>query len=141
MKSLICLEPGKFRYTEKDKPVLSKGNAILKIKRIGICGTDLHAFEGKQPFFTYPRILGHELSGILEEADGVTGFQTRETVTFIPYFHCGVCVACRMGKTNCCVNIQVCGVHRDGGMVEYLSVPAHLLIHGNGLTFDELALV
>ena len=141
MKSLICLEPGELKYADKDKPVLSKGKAILKIKRIGICGTDLHAFEGKQPFFTYPRILGHELSGELEDIDGSTAFHTGDTVTFIPYLHCGTCVACRMGKTNCCVNLQVYGVHTDGGMVEYLEIPSHLLVYGKGLTFDELALV
>ena len=120
---------------------MSKGRAILKIKRIGICGTDLHAYTGDQPFFTYPRILGHELAGELEDADGVSGFQKGEAVTFIPYFHCGVCVACRSGKTNCCANIQVCGVHTDGGMVEYLSVPSSHLITANGLSFDELALI
>lgn len=141
MKSLVCLSPRSLLYREKEKPVLTKGKVILRIKRIGICGTDLHAFQGEQPFFTYPRILGHELSGELEEADYVTGFKAGEAVTFIPYFNCGVCVACCMGKTNCCVNIQVCGVHTDGGMVEYLSVSSHLLIQGNGLTFDELALV
>jgi 2-desacetyl-2-hydroxyethyl bacteriochlorophyllide A dehydrogenase len=141
MKSLVCLNPGKFQYSEKEKPGLTQGKAVIKIKRIGICGTDFHAFEGTQPFFTYPRILGHELAGVLEDADGAEGFTPGEAVTFIPYFHCGGCVACRAGKTNCCVNIQVCGVHVDGGMAEYLAVPSHLLVHGNGLTFDELALV
>lgn len=141
MKCLTCLEPGKFQYAEKAKPALSKGTAIIKIKRIGICGTDLHAFEGKQPFFTYPRILGHELAGELEDVDGVTDFRPGEIATFIPYLHCGLCVACRKGKTNCCVNLRVYGVHIDGGMVEYLEVPAQLLVHGDGLSFDELALV
>jgi 2-desacetyl-2-hydroxyethyl bacteriochlorophyllide A dehydrogenase len=141
MKCLTCLEPGKFQYAEKSKPVLAKRNAIIKIKRIGICGTDLHAFEGKQPFFTYPRILGHELAGELEDVDGVTDFRPGEIATFIPYLHCGSCVACRKGKTNCCVNLKVYGVHIDGGMVEYLEVPAQLLVHGDGLSFDELALV
>ena len=141
MKSLVCLNPGQFEYSEKEKPVLSKGNAIIRIRRIGICGTDLHAFEGTQPFFSYPRILGHELAGELVDADGANGFSAGEAVTFIPYFHCGTCVACRAGKPNCCASLRVCGVHVDGGMVEYLSVPSHLLVHSNGLSFDELALV
>ena len=64
-----------------------------------------------------------------------------EAVTFIPYFYCGVCIACRSGKPNCCANIKVCGVHQHGGMVEYLSVPSYSLVHGEGLSFDELALV
>jgi 2-desacetyl-2-hydroxyethyl bacteriochlorophyllide A dehydrogenase len=141
MKTLVCNTPGTFEYTTAEKPVLTPGNAIIKIRRIGICGTDLHAFEGTQPFFSYPRILGHELSGELQEFDGAEGFEKGEAVTFIPYFNCGVCIACRSGKPNCCTAIKVCGVHVDGGMAEYLSVPSHTLIHGEGLSFDELALV
>ena len=141
MKTLVCIEPGHFEYQSVAKPELTKGNAIIKIKRIGICGTDLHAFEGTQPFFEYPRILGHELSGELVEFDGAPGFKIGEAVTFMPYFNCGECIACRMGKPNCCAHIKVCGVHQDGGMVEYLSVPSSSLVHGDGLSFDELALV
>lgn len=141
MKTLVCTTPGTFEYAKAEKPVLSPGTAIIKIKRIGICGTDLHAFEGTQPFFSYPRILGHELSGELVEFDGAEGFTKGEAVTFIPYFNCSVCIACRSGKPNCCTAIKVCGVHVDGGMAEYLAVPAHTLIHGEGLSFDELALV
>ncbi len=99
MKILVCVEPGHFEYRSVVKPELIKGNAIIKIKRIGICGTDLHAFEGTQPYFEYPRILGHELSGELIEADGALGFKIGEAVTFIPYFSCGECIACRMGET------------------------------------------
>ncbi|QJD97274.1 zinc-binding alcohol dehydrogenase family protein [Mucilaginibacter robiniae] len=141
MKTLVCTEPGTFTYGEAVKPELTSDHAIIKIKRIGVCGTDLHAFRGTQPYFSYPRVLGHELSGELVEFDNAPGFVKGEAVTFIPYFNCGICIACRSGKPNCCVNIQVCGVHADGGMVEYLSVPSRLLVHGEGLTYDELALV
>ncbi|MEJ7736437.1 MAG: zinc-binding alcohol dehydrogenase family protein [Chitinophagaceae bacterium] len=141
MKTLVCIEPGYFEYQSVAKPELTKGNAIIKIKRIGICGTDLHAFKGTQPYFEYPRILGHELAGELVEADDAPGFKIGEAVTFIPYFSCGECVACRMEKPNCCSKIKVCGVHQHGGMVEYLSVPSSSLVHGEGLSFDELALV
>ena len=141
MKTLVCTTPGTLEYKTTDKPVLTKGHAIIKIKRIGICGTDLHAFEGTQPYFEYPRVLGHELSGDLVEFDDAPGFQQSEKVTFIPYFNCGHCIACRNGKRNCCVSLKVCGVHIDGGMAEYLSVPASSLVHGNGLSYDELALV
>lgn len=140
MKTLVCTRPGEFKYESREKPGLKPGQAIIKIKRIGICGTDLHAFEGTQPFFNYPRILGHELAGELVEFDNVPGFEIGERVTFIPYFNCGECIACRKGKPNCCVRIQVCGVHTDGGMAEYLSVPSSTLLHGEGLSFDELAL-
>lgn len=141
MKALSCATPGTFEYIEVPKPVLEKGHAIIKIKRIGVCGTDLHAFQGTQPYFNYPRILGHELSGELVEADGASGFEIGEYVTFVPYFNCGKCIACRNGKPNCCTNIKVCGVHMDGGMTEYLQVPVDALVHGEGLSLDELALV
>jgi 2-desacetyl-2-hydroxyethyl bacteriochlorophyllide A dehydrogenase len=138
MKTLVCNKPGELEYQESAKPIAEKGEAILKVKRIGICGTDLHAYEGTQPYFNYPRILGHELALEVEEA---VGFEKGEAVTIIPYFHCGNCIACRTGKTNCCANLHVFGVHVDGGMKEYISVPVSSLIHGKGLGFDELALV
>src|SRR5918993_4876664 len=141
MKTLVCTKPGEFAYEEREKPELQKGQAIIKIKRIGICGTDLHAFEGTQPFFEYPRILGHELAGELIAVDGVNDFELGERVSFIPYFYCGECIACRSGLPNCCANIKVCGVHVHGGFAEYLSVPSYSLLHGEGLSFDELSLV
>lgn len=141
MQTLICTTPGSFQYHNSKKPALKPGNSIIKIACVGVCGTDLHAFEGTQPYFSYPRILGHELAGELVEADGATGFEIGETVTIIPYLYCGQCIACRSGKPNCCVNLQVSGVHIDGGMVEYLSVPSYALVHGQGLPVDALALV
>lgn len=141
MKILKCTSPHQFEYGEMNEPELKEGHAIIKINRIGICGTDLHAFEGTQPFFTYPRILGHELAGELVDFDNAPGFQKGEAVSIMPYFYCGDCIACRNGKPNCCANIHVFGVHIDGGMKEYISVPAQYLLHGEGLSFDELALV
>jgi 2-desacetyl-2-hydroxyethyl bacteriochlorophyllide A dehydrogenase len=141
MKTLVCTTPGEFEYQEGVMPQLTPGHAIIKINRIGICGTDLHAFEGIQPFFSYPRILGHELGGELVDFDDAPSFTKGEAVTFIPYFNDGTCIACRSGKPNCCTNIKVFGVHIDGGMAQYVSVPSYSLIHGEGLTADELALV
>jgi 2-desacetyl-2-hydroxyethyl bacteriochlorophyllide A dehydrogenase len=141
MNTLVCTEPGHFAYETRPAPEPTPGRALLKIKRIGICGTDLHAFEGTQPFFNYPRVLGHELAGELVDTGGAAGFAVGEAVTFIPYFNCGHCVACRAGKPNCCVQMQVCGVHVDGGMAELLAVPTDSLLHGEGLSYDELALV
>lgn len=141
MKTLLCIEPQKLEYRSQSIPKPAENHALIRIKRIGICGTDLHAFEGTQPYFEYPRILGHELSGELIAVNGAPGFEIGETVTFIPYFYCGTCIACRNGKQNACVRIKVCGVHQDGGMVEYLSVPSYSLIHGEGLSLDALALI
>ena len=135
--------PGKYigQYKNGVKPVLTPGNTIIQIKRVGVCGTDLHAFDGTQPYFEYPRVLGHELAGEIVETDGAPDFQRGETVTFIPYVNCEHCPACLSGKPNCCVNLKVCGVHMDGGMSSYLSVPSRLLVKGQGLSVDELALV
>lgn len=141
MKALICIKPGEFEYRDIDAPLAKPGQSIIKIKRIGICGTDLHAYEGTQPYFEYPRILGHELAGDLVDLDQAHGFAVGDAVTIIPYFNCGYCIACRNGKPNCCVSIKVAGVHIDGGMVEYLSVPSSSLMHNNGLGYDQLALV
>lgn len=140
MKTLVCTKPHQLDYTDTQQPIAVAGETLLKIERIGICGTDLHAFEGTQPFFSYPRILGHELAATIVSTDA-EGFQVGEAVTFIPYFSCGRCIACRMGKPNCCSNINVCGVHIDGGMRSLLTVPSDSLVHGKGLSFDELALV
>ena len=140
MRTLICTTPHQFDYADTEVPSAGPGETLLKVKRIGICGTDLHAFEGTQPFFSYPRILGHELAAEIVTTDA-EGFSVGEAVTFIPYFYCGKCIACRNGKPNCCADIKVCGVHIDGGMREYLTVPSYSLLHGEGLSFDELALV
>jgi 2-desacetyl-2-hydroxyethyl bacteriochlorophyllide A dehydrogenase len=140
MKALICTTPHQLDYADIKEPVVAAGETLLKIERIGICGTDLHAYEGIQPFFSYPRILGHELAATIVTTDA-KDFVVGEAVTFIPYFYCGTCIACRMGKPNCCAKINVCGVHVNGGMRQFLNVPSYSLVHGNGLSFDELALV
>ncbi|HSK11832.1 MAG TPA: zinc-binding alcohol dehydrogenase family protein [Phnomibacter sp.] len=140
MKTLVCERPGELLYGDAKMPIRKHGETLLKIMRVGVCGTDLHAFEGTQPFFTYPRILGHELAAEVVETDR-EGFRQGDIVTISPYFYCGHCIACRMGKPNCCANIRVCGVHIDGGMRQYLTVPSYSLMQGHGLDADALALV
>lgn len=140
MKVLVCESPGVLSYDEQQKPAFGKDEALVRVHKVGICGTDLHAFEGVQPYFEYPRILGHELAVEFVDGDG-DGFLPGERASVIPYFSCNNCIACRMGKPNCCVNMKVCGVHQDGGMAEYLVVPFTSLVKGRGLSFNELALV
>ncbi|SFC15576.1 Threonine dehydrogenase [Parapedobacter composti] len=140
MNSLVCTKPGQLDYHELAVPRRRAGHTLLKIRQVGICGTDIHAFEGTQPFFDYPRILGHEIAAEVAETDA-PGFSVGDAVTVIPYFSCGACVACRRGKPNCCAAIAVCGVHVDGAMAEYFVVPDRALIQGRGLTADQLALV
>ncbi len=140
MKALVCRTPRQFDYINTEMPVAAEGETLLKIERIGICGTDLHAFEGTQPYFNYPRILGHELAATIVQTKAV-GFTAGDKVTVIPYMHCGNCIACNSGKYNCCVNMRVFGVHIDGGMREFVAVPDHALIKSEGLSLDELALI
>ena len=140
MKALVCTTPHKFDYIVAPMLVAGEGETLLKIERIGICGTDLHAYEGTQPYFNYPRILGHELAATIVETKAV-GFTAGDKVTIIPYMHCGQCIACKTGKHNCCVNMKVFGVHIDGGMREFVTVPDIALVKCGGLSLDELALV
>ena len=98
---------------------------LVRVLTVGICGTDLHAFEGTQPFFTYPRILGHELAvEVIETGDGVTGFKPGDQCAVNPYMTCGECAACLRGRTNCCAKMRVIGVHADGGMRDRILLPA-----------------
>jgi 2-desacetyl-2-hydroxyethyl bacteriochlorophyllide A dehydrogenase len=109
---------------------------------VGICGTDIHAFHGRQPFFSYPRILGHELGvEVIAVAPDVQGLEIGARCAVEPYLNCGKCIACQRGRPNCCVKLQVLGVHIDGGMREYINVPAAKLHSSTQLTFEQLALV
>ena len=141
MQTLTCNTPGDFIYNHVDKPILKPGHSILKIKYVGICGTDYHAFDGTQPFFSYPRILGHEIAALIEETGSDSAFSVGQMVTISPYYYCGTCIACRRGKTNCCTQMKVCGVHVDGAMQEYFLVPDTAIVDGNGLSAEELVLV
>src|SRR5690606_29707011 len=118
-----------FNMADIERPVPKAGEVLVKIRRIGICGTDLHAYRGKQPYFTYPRILGHELAGEVVETVGTSGsVQVGDQVAILPYLECGECGACRSGKTNCCEKLAVFGVHCDGGMREYVALPESHLV-------------
>jgi 2-desacetyl-2-hydroxyethyl bacteriochlorophyllide A dehydrogenase len=139
MQQLVCTEPGQFEYRTVPEPARSPDESIVRIRKIGVCGTDIHAFDGTQPYFSYPRVLGHELA--VEFVEGDARFKSGEHLTVMPYISCGKCIACRKGNTNCCVHIKVLGVHTDGGMTEYLSVPSYTLLKAEGLEDDELGLV
>ena len=143
MKSIVLEEPGRFRMAAALAPQAPRaGEALVRVRRIGVCGTDFHAFRGKQPYFRYPRVLGHELAVQVEAAGvDVAGLVPGDLCAVRPYVECGICIACRGGKTNCCVHLSVLGVHADGGMCEYLTVPARLLHKSSVLSADQLALI
>ncbi|MBR8314052.1 zinc-binding alcohol dehydrogenase family protein [Burkholderia dolosa] len=141
MLSVICESPGVLRVQHRDVPVRGRGEVLLRVRRVGICGTDLHIFTGNQPYLEYPRVMGHELSAVVAEADPDSGLQAGDAVYVMPYLSCGQCVACRQGKTNCCVNIRVLGVHCDGALAEYLSVPVRFVHKADGISLDQAAML
>ncbi|GKX56416.1 galactonate oxidoreductase [Leminorella grimontii] len=142
MKTLICQEPTKLVYQQREVPSPAAGEAVIKINAVGICGTDIHAWSGKQPFFSYPRVLGHEICGeVTTLGAGVNQFKVGQRVAVMPYLSCGKCGACQSGRTNCCENISVIGVHQDGGFCEYLSVPVSNLLAVDGVDPIAAALI
>ena len=140
MLSGTCIEPGTFELVERERPETApEGWALVDIAAVGICGTDYHIFAGKHPYLAYPRVIGHELSGRLvhDAADMKAG----QLVVINPYLACGTCRACQRGKPNCCMAIEVLGVHRDGGLCERIAVPEKNLIDAAGLDEVQAAMV
>ena len=143
MKSIILENPFKLKKKQIDfDDTLNPDEALIKIHRIGICGTDYHAYRGKQPFFSYPRVLGHELGAEVIKIDSDSAeIKIGSKISVEPYLNCGVCQSCVNGKINCCENLKVLGVHMDGGMVEYLKVPIKKLHASEKLNYEQLALI
>ena len=143
MKTIRLEEPGRLVLTSTDPPAApGSGEVLVRVRRIGVCGTDIHAFHGDQPFFSYPRILGHELGvEVVQMGDSGGGLKTGDLCSVEPYINCGSCIACLRDKPNCCFSLQTLGVHIDGGMREEIVVPRRKLHVSRALTLDQLALV
>jgi 2-desacetyl-2-hydroxyethyl bacteriochlorophyllide A dehydrogenase len=143
VKTIVLENPGSFAITEAGAPPRpGPGEALVRVLTVGLCGTDLHAFRGDQPFFSYPRILGHELAvEVLETGDAVGNVKAGDRCAVNPYMTCGVCAMCRSGRTNCCPEMKVFGVHIDGGMRERVVLPAEKLYRCETLNSLEIALV
>lgn len=140
----ICLHaPRQLARIELAEPAdPGPGQALVAVRHIGLCGTDVSGYLGKMPFIQYPRILGHELGvEILRLGPDVGQLQPGDLCAVEPYLHCGHCHACTQGRTNCCEQLRVLGVHTDGGMVERLLLPAAKLHPSRTLTTEQLALV
>jgi 2-desacetyl-2-hydroxyethyl bacteriochlorophyllide A dehydrogenase len=141
MRAVVCRSPRDLALEERPEVRRGAEEALIAVRRVGICGTDYHIFEGSHPYLDYPRIIGHELSGEVLEVPRGSALTPGQRVLVNPYVSCGTCIACRKGKPNCCVRIAVLGVHCDGGMCERISVPVSNLYPAGGLTFDEAASV
>ncbi len=142
MKTIQLQTPGAFQEIEEAEPVRNSGKALVRVHRIGVCGTDIHAYHGRQPFFDYPRILGHELGvEVLEVDDNEAGIQVGDKCSVEPYLNDSDSAASRIGKSNCCESLEVLGVHIDGGMRPLLALPIDKLHIANDLSYDQLALI
>lgn len=141
MKALRCDEPGKLSIAERKVPSPGPGEVLVRIRRVGICGTDYHILKGDQPYFEYPRVIGHELSGEVAQAPAGSAFEVGQVVCIEPYIFCGACRPCSQGKTNCCRRLEVLGVHRDGGACEHIAVPERNVVAADGLGYDAAAMV
>jgi 2-desacetyl-2-hydroxyethyl bacteriochlorophyllide A dehydrogenase len=141
MQVVTCEQPFKLAVTQRSAPTRQAGEVLVRIRRVGLCGTDYHIYAGKHPFLSYPRVFGHELSGEILEVESGSPFRVGQQVTINPYLACQVCIACRKGKPNCCVSLRVLGVHVDGGMCEVMSLPPRALIDATGLTLEQAAMI
>jgi 2-desacetyl-2-hydroxyethyl bacteriochlorophyllide A dehydrogenase len=143
MKALQLEKPQSWKpISIAEPPAPGPGEALLRVHRIGICGTDISGYLGKMPFFSYPRIPGHELGvEVLAVGAGVTNVKPGDRCSVEPYINCGQCYTCRRGHTNCCESNKTLGVMCDGGMTERIVLPARKLHPSAKLSFEQLALV
>lgn len=142
MKAIVISKPGGIEIREVAMPEVKEGEALLKVKYVGICGADVASFTGNQPFTTYPRIPGHEFSAeIVTIPENDRGLKAGDIVTCNPYFNCGECYSCKRGFVNCCTDNQTMGVQRDGAFCEYIAMPVERIYDGKGLSAKELALI
>jgi len=129
MYAIKLEKPWQIECIETEKPVVKTGEALIKVKSAGICGSDIGAFRGTNPLVSYPRIIGHEIAGEIVSIpeDNVKGLKPGDHVIVDPYLYCKTCYPCSIGRTNCCTKLKVLGVHVDGGMQEYFAHPADML--------------
>ncbi len=142
MKQIVLEKPRSLLLREAAPPAAGPGEALLRVYRVGVCGTDFHAFHGRQPFFVYPRVIGHELGAeVVEVPPNERGIKAGDRCTVEPYLNCGKCAPCRSGHYNNCEDIRVLGVHADGGLREFFAAPIDHVYRASQLSFDQLALV
>lgn len=143
MQAALLERPRSLVLVERDElSVPAPGEALVAVRRVGICGTDHHAYSGEQNFFAYPRVLGHELAvEVISVGDGVEHVGPSDRCAVLPYLSCGVCGGCLRNRANCCERIDVLGVTVDGGLSEQMLVPSAHLFPDPQLTFDQLVLV
>ena len=143
MNAIVLEQPGELKRITKEHPGKpAAGEVLLKVRRLGVCGTDLHAYKGRQPFFSYPRILGHEMAAeVVELGEDVTHLRVGDLCAVMPYRNTSSDQAVRRGKTHCGDHVRVLGVHEDGAMQEYIRYLADHVFPANSLTLDQIAVI
>lgn len=143
MKAVYMEKPWNIEISDVQMPKPKEGEALLRVKSAGICGSDIGAFRGTNGLVSYPRIIGHEIAGevISIPENNKNGIKPGDRVIVDPYLYCGHCYPCSIGRTNCCVDLKVLGVHVDGGMAEYFCHPADMLLKvPNDMPWDIIPL-
>ncbi|MBQ0070878.1 MAG: zinc-binding alcohol dehydrogenase family protein [Spirochaetales bacterium] len=143
MKAILIEKPWEVKAVEREIPEINDNEALIKVHAAGICGSDIGAFRGTNNLVSYPRIIGHEIVGEIVKigSNNPKNFKVGDKVVVDPYLYCGHCYPCSIGRTNCCEDLKVLGVHVDGGMAEYYKHPANMLIPmPEGLSWENAAL-
>ena len=142
MLQVVLEKPEQFAVREAEAPTGDAENALVRVNRIGVCGTDMHAYFGRHPYIRYPVVLGHELSGtIVQLPSGSSKLNVGDHVSIEPFRSCGDCHACNLGKSNCCLKMALIGIHIDGGMQPLIRVLPQYLYSSSRLTLDQLAMI
>jgi 2-desacetyl-2-hydroxyethyl bacteriochlorophyllide A dehydrogenase len=141
MDVVVCVEPGTLEIQQRPVPRPAPGEVLVRVRRVGVCGTDMHIFRGVQPYLSYPRVMGHEFSGEIVMAPAGSDLCPGDPVYVVPYISCGECSACRKNRSNCCMALTVLGVHRDGGLAQYVCVPERFVFSAQGISLDEAAMI
>lgn len=143
MKQAIMIAPGRIELRDVPKPEAGPGELLIRVRRIGVCGSDIHVYHGAHPYTAYPVVQGHEVSGeVAEVGRGVAGFAPGERVTFMPQVTCGVCYACRHGSYHICDSLKVMGFQTGGAGQEYFPVPADRVLKlPEGMSLEQGAMI
>jgi len=129
MKQAVMVEPGRIEYRDVEKPAPGADSVLVRIRRIGICGSDIHVYHGEHPYTSYPVVQGHEVSGVIDEIGSrSTGFEKGQAVTFLPQISCGRCYPCTHGMYHICNSLRVMGFQVNGAAQEFFPVPKNLIV-------------
>ena len=141
MDVVICERPGALVAERRPTPTPAPNEVLVRVRRVGVCGTDMHIFRGVQPFLTYPRVMGHEVSGEVVQSPEHSTLTAGDPVYVVPYLSCGHCSACRKHRPNCCKVLEVLGVHRDGALAQYVCIPEQFVFSARGVSLDDAAMI